>query len=79
MSNQSETSSSERIFEEKNHSVSTSFGQISEEDEFDQSDQDFSVEEIVEVQKKHPNCLDNLLFQRAPKYIKMGRKGIVCC
>ena len=41
----------------------------------DEENQHYTEEYIEEVTKKHPNCCQIAFFQRAPKYIHMGRKG----
>ena len=65
MSSSSESKSKKEI------ELETSSTSSSEEEE----DNQYEEEEIPEPVKKHPNCCQIAFFQRAPKYIKMGRKG----
>ncbi|GAB1222248.1 hypothetical protein ENUP19_0099G0044 [Entamoeba nuttalli] len=56
-------------FEENNEKK----GQI-EMEVFD-VDEGYIEEEIEPLHKKHPNCCQIAFMQRAPKYIRKGRKG----
>ncbi|ELP92088.1 canalicular multispecific organic anion transporter, putative [Entamoeba invadens IP1] len=57
------------------HSSSTSPSPSEVEMQVVEVDEGYKEEEIEPIYKKHPNCCQILLMQRAPKYISKGRKG----